>query len=42
MTLTAVAASIWNHLSMKSMQHPAIAPGEMRELVGYYWAAQFF
>ena len=42
MTLTAVAASMWNHLSMKSMQHPAIAPGEMRELVGYYWAAQFF
>jgi cytochrome c551/c552 len=42
MTLTAVAASMWNHLSMKGMQHPAIAPGEMRELVGYYWAAQFF
>lgn len=46
LTLTAVAAAMWNHASMKvnqkDIQHPKIEPEEMRELVGYYWAAQFF
>lgn len=45
LTLTGVAATIWNHVGMPNIataQKSAIDPEEMRDLVGYYWAGQFF
>ncbi|HXJ39189.1 MAG TPA: c-type cytochrome, partial [Bryobacteraceae bacterium] len=45
MTLTGVAATLWNHAGLPGIiksQKSAIDPEEMRDLVGYYWANQFF
>jgi mono/diheme cytochrome c family protein len=41
-TLTEIAARMWNHLP--SVQHPAplFTPDEMRQLIGYIWARQYF
>ena len=44
-TLTEVAAAMWNHepILAKARATPAkFAPGEMRDLLGYLWAQQFF
>src|SRR5262249_61641283 len=44
-TLTDLAAAMWNHApKMAAAGAPPVtfAPGEMRELLGYLWARQFF
>jgi cytochrome c2 len=44
-TLTDVAADMWNHepIMAKAGATPGkFAPGEMRDLLGYLWAQQFF
>jgi cytochrome c2 len=44
-TLTEIAAAMWNHApKMTAAGAPAVqfAPGEMRELLSYLWAKQFF
>ena len=44
-TLTEVAAAMWNHepiLSKAGATPAKFAPGEMRDLLGYLWAQQFF
>jgi mono/diheme cytochrome c family protein len=44
-TLTEIAAAMWNHApKMAAAGAPAVvfAPGEMRELLSYLWAKQFF
>ncbi len=44
-TLTEVAAAMWNHepIMAKAGSTPAkFAPDEMRDLLGYLWAQQFF
>lgn len=44
-TLTEIAAEMWNHAPrMAAAGAPAdqLAPGQMRELVGSFWAASFF
>jgi len=42
MTLTGVAAAMWNHNPQMQKPHPEITLGEMRPLIGYLWAKQFF
>jgi mono/diheme cytochrome c family protein len=42
MTLTGVAASMWNHATMLHSEPPRLTPDEMREVLGAYWAKQFF
>ncbi|HVW87633.1 MAG TPA: c-type cytochrome, partial [Bryobacteraceae bacterium] len=42
LTLTAEAAAMWNHASFLHLQPPRIEPDEMRELLSYSWAKQFF
>jgi len=44
-TLTDIAASMWNHqpvLSRASATPARFAPDEMRAVIGYLWARQFF
>lgn len=42
MTLTDIAAAMWNHAPKMSATPPHISPGEMSELISYVWAQQFF
>jgi cytochrome c2 len=42
MTLTAVAASMWNHATFLHNKPPAFEGDEMRSVLGYFWADQFF
>jgi len=42
MTLTAVAASMWNHASFLHNKPPLFEGDEMRSVLGYFWAGQFF
>jgi mono/diheme cytochrome c family protein len=42
LTLTGVAASMWNHGSFLHLEPPRIDTMEMREVLSYYWAKQFF
>ena len=42
MTLTAVAASMWNHATFLHNKPPRFDGDEMRSVLGYYWAGQFF
>jgi mono/diheme cytochrome c family protein len=42
LTLTAVAASMWNHASFLHLEPPHLDTSEMREVVSHYWANQFF
>jgi cytochrome c2 len=42
LTLTGVAASMWNHVGILHTAPPRIDPQEMRHLLGYYWASHFF
>jgi len=42
LTLTGVAAEMWNHASLLRAEPPRIDSGEMRELLSYYWARRFF
>ena len=41
MTLTAVAAAMWNHASLLHAEPPRIDADEMRSLLGYYWGNRF-
>lgn len=41
-TLTDVAASLWNHSSRMYNPHPELSLAEMRQIMGYVWARQFF
>src|SRR6185503_7220361 len=41
-TLTEIAAAMWNHGSSMPVAPEPFASGEMRELLGYVWARQFF
>jgi cytochrome c551/c552 len=42
LTLTGVAASMWNHASFLHLEPPRLDTREMREVLSYYWAKQFF
>jgi len=42
MTLTAVAASMWNHAPLLHAEPPRLDSNEMREVLSEYWARQFF
>jgi len=42
MTLDDVAASFWNHANLLKASRPQIGLEEMRSLLGYVWASQFF
>jgi cytochrome c2 len=41
-TLTEVAAAMWNHNPQMQQPHPALTLPEMRQLLGYIWAKQFY
>ena len=41
-TLTDIAADMWNHQPRMSPNPPAFTPDEMRELISFLWAGQFF
>ncbi len=41
-TLTSIAASMWNHATFLHNQPPRFEGDEMRSVLGYYWAGQFF
>jgi mono/diheme cytochrome c family protein len=44
-TLTEIAAAMWNHapkMAAAGAKPVKLEPGEMRELLGYLWAQQFF
>ena len=41
-TLTNVAAAMWNHNPQMQHPHPQFTLPEMRQLLGYIWAKQFF
>jgi cytochrome c2 len=44
-TLTEIAADMWNHaprMAAAGATSTALAPGQMRDLVGSFWAARFF
>lgn len=42
LTLTSIAASMWNHASFLHNKPPRFEGDEMRAVLGYYWAGQFF
>ncbi len=42
LTLTGVAASMWNHASLLHAEPPRLDANEMREVLSEYWARQFF
>jgi cytochrome c2 len=42
MTLTGVAAAMWNHAPMLKNEPPRLSSDEMREVLSVYWAKQFF
>jgi cytochrome c2 len=42
LTLTGIAASMWNHASFLHLEPPRLETPEMREVLSYYWAKQFF
>ena len=41
-TLTEIAVDMWNHQPSMKQPPPVFTPGEMRELLGYLWAQQYF
>jgi cytochrome c551/c552 len=41
-TLTDVAAALWNHAPQMQQPHPELSLTEMRQILGYVWARQFF
>ena len=42
LTLTGIAVAMWNHQSVMREQSPTLSQQEMRELLGYIWAQQYF
>ena len=41
-TLTDIAADMWNHQPSMKQPPPALSQEEMRQIVGYIWARQYF
>ena len=41
-TLTDIAAAMWHHQPQMKQPPPALTPEEMRQLIGYLWARQYF
>ena len=41
-TLTDIAVAMWNHEPRMAATPAPLSPGDMREIVSYLWAAQFF
>jgi mono/diheme cytochrome c family protein len=41
-TITQIAADMWNHESIMKAQPPTLSQEEMRQLLGYIWARQYF
>jgi mono/diheme cytochrome c family protein len=41
-TLTEIAVDMWNHQPRMKQPAPALTPEEMRQLLGYLWARQYF
>jgi len=41
-TLTDIAVDMWNHLPKMKQPPPTLAPEEMREIIAYIWARQYF
>ena len=42
LTLTGVAAALWNHAAFLHLEPPRLTTGEMREVLSSWWARQFF
>jgi cytochrome c2 len=42
LSLTAIAAAMWNHATFLHNKPPRFDGDEMRAVLGYYWANQFF
>jgi len=42
MTLTDIASAMWNHKPKMPKSPPELSVGEMRELISFLWAKQFF
>jgi mono/diheme cytochrome c family protein len=42
MSLTGVAAAMWNHAPLLKNEPPRLSSEEMREVLSVYWARQFF
>lgn len=42
MTLNDIAVAMWNHAPKMPANAPQLSPDEMREVVSYLWAGQFF
>jgi mono/diheme cytochrome c family protein len=41
-TLTDIAAAMWDHAPRMAQPPPQLEPAEMREIISYLWAGQFF
>ncbi len=41
-TLTDIAADMWNHQPSMKQPPPALSQEEMRQIIGYIWARQYF
>ena len=41
-TLTDLAAAMWNHSPQMQQPHPELSLPEIRQILGYIWARQFF
>ena len=41
-TLTDIAVDMWHHLPEMKQPPPSLAPEEMREIIAYIWARQYF
>jgi mono/diheme cytochrome c family protein len=42
MTLTQIAAAMWNHQPLMKQPPISLTPDEMRQIIGYLWARQYF
>ncbi len=42
LSLTGIAAAMWNHQAQMKQPSPALSQEEMRQLIGYIWARQYF
>jgi mono/diheme cytochrome c family protein len=42
MTLTEIAAEMWNHQPLMKQPPIQLTPDEMRQIIGYLWARQYF
>ena len=41
-TITDIAVDMWNHQPEMKQPPPAFTPEEMRQIIGYIWAKQYF